>query len=78
MFVRFDCGCKGIALPDGRDLCIYACDTDDGGLGFHYRDLSDKSRSPLPADQVDQLVSGIATLMRDGHSFRIVQGILHR
>jgi len=77
MFVRFECGCKGLALPDGRAVCIWACDQDYASdLGFHFRDLSDKSHSPLPTDTVDKLVDQLGHLVADGYRLRTVKGIL--
>lgn len=76
MFVRFECGCKGLALPDGRSVCFWACDHDECGLGFHFRDLSDKSHAPLPAEEVDKFVDQIGGLMADGHRYREIRSLL--
>jgi hypothetical protein len=76
LFVRFDCGCKGLALPDGRTICIWACDCDERGLGLWFRDLSEKSHTPLPVEEADALIEEIGNLMGDGYRFRSVQSTL--
>lgn len=75
MFVRFECGCAGLRVPDHTDIVIRPCEG-DGDLSFHRRDLSDKSHSELSADKVDQLVMEIGALVGDGHRFREVRSLL--
>ena len=88
MLVKFSCGCIGFAgVPDpkgeGREaLVIKPCDLPSEMAWepycFYHRDLSDKSYTPLEADQVASVLSDIGALVADGYSFRQLRSILGR
>jgi hypothetical protein len=78
MFVKFDCGCIGILDPPRLPIIVKQCDDNgDTPIGFHRRDMSEKSSQPVPMDTVgEDIIRGIEFLMGDGYRFREVQFLL--
>ena len=70
MFVKWECGCKGLHLDQG-DFVIYTCDTEDGKLDFFNRGfMNEKSFVELPKDEIEKMVKEIRHLMIAGYGAR--------
>ena len=76
-FVRWECGCEGIHLPDNNeDVIIHDCR--DGGTELRFsRQTKTKrfSRSLKPTEVVD-LIHTLSGLTADGERFREIKLLL--
>ena len=76
LFQRFTCGCVGIDLGrhgtiNNHNQCLVVsyCDTDDGNLGFSFRNIEQKKivQNYLPEAEFQELVGRIHRLMINGN-----------
>lgn len=80
MFIRFDCGCKGISIDGDMDsidvIIVERCDRDEvDGLIFNFERWI-KSWSPIEEEQLGYF-DRIQSLIRDGYRYREIKRLLN-
>ena len=92
LFVRWECGCVGIRLPEAqavpvrinpatepcREVVINACDggRDSDPYCIWLRPMQEKPWTPLPAKDVLALLKQLGDLVADGYRLREVKLLL--
>lgn len=84
MFVRFDCGCLGLANVQGGSkghaIIIKPCDLPaecyPEDTSFYFRDMSDKGTQPLSDEASAKIVDEVSRLIAQGHKFQAVRNLL--
>lgn len=82
MFVKWECGCKGILLEDPvMTIVIEPCDNDcwNNRYDFFDRELvgeSAKTYIKLTPMETEKLMKAVQNLMYDGFKLRTIQSLL--
>jgi len=76
--VRFECGCIGLnseAAIDGQELIVRACSRDALDT-FTRRPMHKKKFEPVSAEEAEEIIDELRSLIADGYKLREVRQLL--
>lgn len=80
IFQKYDCGCIGIPVGEKHCILIEACDREiyADPISFFYRDMGNKTSTPLTKEEEELFVNEIGGLISLGYSMKSLASTINR